>query len=68
MSADNYKLIRKARGGYVVSDESASSDDVSPVSRGVWWATLKEAYAFAEEDYAEYGIHLSPEVQEDLPS
>ncbi len=65
MSSDNYIYVRRYRGRYVVTDESASADRPTPIerqggNRGVFFDTLAEAIDYASTQYAEYGMRLAP--------
>jgi hypothetical protein len=65
MSSDNYTYIRRYRGRYVVTDESASADRPAPIerqggNRGVFFDTLGEAIDFALTQYSEYGLSVQP--------
>ena len=65
MSADNYIYVRRYRGRYVVTDESASADRPTPIerhggNRGTSFGSLAEAVDYALTQYAEYGVRIQP--------
>lgn len=58
MSADNYWLVRKHEGQFVVSMEFASSDEPSDVAAArLRFNSLEDVEKFLQEDddYTEYG-------------
>lgn len=60
MSSDNYILVRKKDNLYYVSDESASSDEPSPIGEG-WcevFGNKEEALDYAYSQYSEYGVRF----------
>lgn len=64
MSADNYYLIRKMAVGFVVTDESASAEEPSPIYnqrgevRGLRFAKLQDAWDYAKKLEAEYPVSV----------
>ena len=64
MSADNYWIItRHPGGGYTALMGFASWDDDEPLVATMdspQFATQKEAWEFADQDYAEYGVRIDP--------
>lgn len=64
MSSDNYLLIRKLEGKYVVTNEGASCPSPGPIyiddegnwSKGVAFDTYEEARDYAYDEWSEYGV------------
>lgn len=61
MSADNYYLIRRYKGRYLVTNESASVDTPTPrkwaVKHGALsFVCLEDARTYALSQYSEYGV------------
>lgn len=66
MSADNYYVVREFTGGsenipswsVTMGFASAEGDPDPPSERDPWFDTFEEAYAYAFNEYSEYGVHI----------
>jgi hypothetical protein len=68
VSSDNYIYIRRYRGKYVVTNESASDDRPAPIergggNRGVFFDDPQAALEYAHAQYSEYGLEFGPGLQ-----
>lgn len=67
MSADNYFYIRKHEGRYAVTQEWMSDSGPSPVgSLAKFYSSIGEAYFWANQEEAEYGVRWSEELGKEL--
>jgi hypothetical protein len=63
MSADNFILIRKAKGKFVNVMGFASDERVRPTrASDTRYDTLEDAIRAASKEYTEYGIDFAPGV------
>jgi uncharacterized phage-like protein YoqJ len=67
MSSNNFILIKKSRGKYIVSDEDSEGDGKFQVGK---FDTFKEArefaYKYEQEELVEYGVSYSDEILDEM--